>query len=100
MVDKSGSSSDVYAGSICIKEGSNAKNNIFYIDPASGGKKPGAKSPPKLSKSAMESYRKWQGEAEKQGGPNAKIVVSKPEAKRIILEMLHDDLTPMNINEM
>ena len=110
-------------------------NNVYYIDPAGGGrrpvaaklpklskramesyrkwagnwkkaaavdegKKPGAKSPPKLSKSAMESYRKWQAEAEKQGGPNAKIVVSKPKAKRIILEMFHDEGVPMNINEM
>ena len=63
-----------------------------------GGKKPAAKPAAKLSKSAMESHRKWQAEAEKQGGPNAKIVVSKPEAKKIIFEKLYDEFTPMNIN--
>jgi len=62
--------------------------------------KKASKPAAKLSKSAMESYRKWQAEAEKQGGPNAKIVVSKPEAKRIIIEMLHGEGRPMNINEM
>ena len=69
MVDKSGSSSDVYAGSLCIKEGGNAKNNIYYIDLASGGKKSAAKPAANISEKAMFYHRKWQVEAEKQGGP-------------------------------
>lgn len=52
----------------------------------------------KLSKNAMLCHRKWQAEAEKQGGPNAKIVVSKPEAKKIIYQKLQEG--PMNINKM
>lgn len=54
--------------------------------------------PTKLSKSAMESHRKWQAEAEKQGGPNAKIVVNKPDAKKLIFDKLHDEFAPSNIN--
>ena len=75
-----------------------AKGNSKKAAAGSGGKKPAAKPAAKLSKSAMESHRKWQAEAEKQGGPNAKIVVSKPEAKKIIFEKLNDEFTPMNIN--
>jgi len=78
-------------------ESSAAKGNSKKAA-AGGGKKPAAKPAAKLSKSAMESHRKWQAEAEKQGGPNAKIVVSKPEAKKIIFEKLYDEFTPMNIN--
>ena len=93
MVDKSSSSSDEYAGSLCLKDVGDVRNNLYYVDPVLA-------SAPKISKNAILSHRKWQAEAEKQGGPNAKIVVNKPEAKRIILEMLHDELTPMDINEM
>jgi len=52
------------------------------------------------SKEALAIHRKWQAEAEKQGGPDARIVVSKPAAKKIIFDMLHDAFRPMNITEI
>ena len=81
----------------------NLPTNPFYSKKSAtsvGGKKQAAAKPAsKISEKAMFYHRKWQAEAEKQGGPNAKIVVSKPEAKKIIFN-LFDEGVPMNINEM
>ena len=59
--------------------------------------------PPKkkeASKEALAIHRKWQAEAVKLGGPDAKIVVSKGAAKKLIFDMLHDAFRPMNITEI
>jgi hypothetical protein len=63
--------------------------------------KPGkekADKPKQPSKEALAVHRKWQMEAEKLGG--GKIEVSKPKAKKIIFDMLHDKFRPMNITEI
>ena len=68
-------------------DSSSAKSNPKKAATSVGGKKQAAaKSASKISEKAMFYHRKWQVVAEKQGGPNAKIVVSKPEAKKIIFE--------------
>ena len=54
--------------------------------------------PKVMSKSAIEAHRKWQAEAEKLGGPDARVVVSKPDAKKLIFDKLYDEFTPMNID--
>jgi hypothetical protein len=66
--------------------------------PSGGASKNAAKAPP--SKEALAIHRKWQAEAEKHGGPDARIVVSKPAAKKLIFDMLHDSFRPMNITEI
>ena len=56
--------------------------------------------PKGLSKTAIECHKKWQAEAEKLGGPGVKIIVCKPEAKKLIFDKLHDAFAPMNIDGM
>ncbi|KAL7550777.1 hypothetical protein ACHAWF_013987 [Thalassiosira exigua] len=53
---------------------------------------------PVLSGKALESHRKWQAEAERMGGPAARIVVDRAGAKKLVFDKLHDDFKPMNIN--
>ena len=68
---------------------------------AAAGKKPAAEKkkkqqqPAGLSKTALENHRKWQAEADKQGG--GKIVVSKADAKKLIFDVLYNEFQPMNI---
>ena len=52
------------------------------------------------SKGALVIHQKWQAEAERQGGPDARIVVSKPAAKKLIFDVLFDTFCPMNITEI
>lgn len=52
------------------------------------------------SKSAMDMHRKWQEAAEAVGGAGARIVVSKPAAKKLIFDKLHDAFCPMNITQI
>jgi hypothetical protein len=59
--------------------------------------------PPKQSKpsaAALAMHRKWQEAAEKIGGPDARIVVKKPDAKKLIFDMLHESFQPMNITDI
>ena len=45
-------------------------------------------------------HRKWQEAATAAGGPDARIVVSKPEGKKLIYDLLFDAFRPMNINQI
>lgn len=54
----------------------------------------------KPSKVQLEIHRKWQAAAEAAGGPDARIVLSKPAAKKIIYDFLYDEFRPMNITEI
>jgi hypothetical protein len=58
------------------------------------------KAPVKLSKEMMETHRKWQEAAEAIGGPGSRIIVRKPEAKKLIYEILYDAFQPMNITQI
>ena len=62
-----------------------------------GGQQPVAKAP---SKQALALHRKWQEAAEAMGGPDARIVVSKPTAKKLIFDLLHDAFRPLNITHI
>jgi hypothetical protein len=55
---------------------------------------------PPASQKQLEMHRQWQATAESMGGPNARIIVSKPEAKKLIFDVLHDAFAPMNITEL
>lgn len=68
------------------------------IDAATTAKNPTVEKPKVMSKSAIEAHRKWQAEAEKLGGPDARVVVSKPDAKKLIFDKLHNEFAPMNID--
>lgn len=68
------------------------------IDAAATAKNPAIEKPKVISKSAIEAHRKWQAEAEKLGGPDARVVVSKPDAKKLIFNKLHNEFAPMNID--
>jgi hypothetical protein len=59
-----------------------------------------AKKPAQPSKQALALHRKWQEAAEALGGPEARIVVSKPAAKKLIFDMLHEAFAPMNITQI
>ena len=65
---------------------------------AKASKDDGAKKPAAMSKKTLETHAKWQAEAERLGGPSAKIVVSKADAKKLVFDALHDSFKPMNIN--
>ena len=62
--------------------------------------KKAAKSKPPASKKQLDMHRQWQATAESMGGPDARIMVSKPEAKKLIFDVLHDAFSPMNITEL
>jgi hypothetical protein len=65
------------------------------ITPADGGKKK-----VKPSKAHLEMHRKWQDAAESMGGPDARIVLSKPDAKKIIYDYLYDAFRPCTITQI
>lgn len=52
------------------------------------------------SRAALDMHKKWQQEAEKMGGPGARIVVDKDTAKKLIFDVLHDAFAPMNISQL
>lgn len=54
--------------------------------------------PSKPSNQALAMHKKWQESAKALGGE--RIVVSKPEAKKLILELLKDSFKPMNITDI
>ncbi len=54
--------------------------------------------PSKPSNQALAMHKKWQDTANVLGGE--RIIVSKPEAKKLILELLKDSFKPMNITDI
>jgi hypothetical protein len=64
------------------------------------GLKPTKAANAKPSTQALALHRKWQEAAEAMGGPDARIVVSKPAAKKLIFDLLHDSFCPMNITQI
>lgn len=54
----------------------------------------------KPSKQALALHRKWQETAETMGGPGARIIVGKPQAKEKVFSLLFDAFRPMNITEI
>eukprot|EP00804_Cyclotella_cryptica_P013291 CCRYP_018637-RB/>CCRYP_018637-RB protein AED:0.20 eAED:0.20 QI:289/1/1/1/1/1/6/1235/735 len=89
--------SNVVVGALSTKVPAKGNKSVTPI-PHSGASKNPSKAPP--SKEALAIHRKWQAEAEKHGGKDARIVVSKPAAKKLIFDMLHDSFRPMNITEI
>jgi len=61
---------------------------------------PNGSSKSRPSATALAMHRKWQDAAIKMGGKDARIIVSKPAAKKIILELLSDSFKPMNITDI
>jgi hypothetical protein len=51
----------------------------------------------KVSASTLALQKKWKEAALKMGGEGATIVVSKVQAKSLILKMLREEFKPMNI---
>ncbi|GKY96953.1 hypothetical protein MPSEU_000654300 [Mayamaea pseudoterrestris] len=71
------------------------------ITPSPGladAKKAAAKAP--VSKKQLDMHRQWQATAESLGGPNARIIVNKNDAKKLIFDVLHDAFAPMNITDL
>lgn len=54
----------------------------------------------KPSAQLLETHRKWQETAEALGGPGSRIIVSKPEAKKLVYAELYDAFRPMNITDI
>lgn len=52
------------------------------------------------SKQALALHQKWQEAAVAMGGKDARIVVSKPKAKKLIFDMLENAFRPMNITDI
>jgi hypothetical protein len=61
---------------------------------------PGHNKKTQPSAQAMAIHRKWQAAAEALGGPDARIVVDKKDAKKLIFGLLYDAFTPMNITQI
>ena len=51
----------------------------------------------KLSKVSLSIHRKWQEEAIKRGGCDAKIIISQSQAAPIVMDLLRESFRPMNI---
>ena len=90
--------SNVVIGAVHCKSGNKTKGGVTPSPMPPSSKKPEDDKPKVMSKSAIEAHRKWQAEAERLGGPNARVVVSKPEAKKLIFDKLHNKFAPMNID--
>lgn len=56
--------------------------------------------PTQASEAALKRHREWQAAAEKAGGPDARIVVKKADAKPLIFDALYDAFRPMNITQI
>ena len=79
------------------------KNGKSTVTPSPAVGLAAAKAPAvsnKPSKQALEYHRKWQEAAEAMGGPQARIVVAKGAAKKIIFDFLNDAFRPMNITQI
>ena len=53
-----------------------------------------------VSARALAMHRKWQVAAESMGGRSARIVFSKPAAKKLIFDLLYEAFCPMNITQI
>ena len=76
------------------------RETIITPSPQINGINSNNRAKTKPSASAIAIHRKWQAAAEKMGGKDARIVVSKPVAKQLILELLTDSFRPMNITNI
>lgn len=90
--------SNIVIGAIHCKGSKKTNGGVTPSPMPLSSKKPEDEKPKVMSKSAIEAHRKWQAEAERLGGPNARVVVSKPEAKKLIFDKLHNEFAPMNID--
>ena len=54
----------------------------------------------KLSKNSVSIKNKWQQEAVKRGGEDAKIILSQSQALPVIYKVLWDTFLPMNITSI
>lgn len=90
--------SNVVVGAVDCKGGKKTNGGVTPSPMPPSSKKSEDEKPKVMSKSAIEAHRKWQAEAERLGGPNARVVVSKPEAKKLIFDKLHNEFAPMNID--
>lgn len=65
-----------------------------------GGKTKTTTTSAKPSQEVLALHRKWQEQAVALGGKDARLVVSKPEAKRLIFQLLQEAFRPMNITQI
>lgn len=63
-------------------------------------KQPSTTQQQQPSKQALAMHEKWRKQAEEMGGKGARIVVSKPEAKKLIFDLLYEAFRPMNITQI
>ena len=54
----------------------------------------------KLSKTSLSIRKKWQQEAIKRGGNDAKIIISQSQAIPVVFDLLRDSFCPMNITSI
>eukprot|EP00980_Cylindrotheca_fusiformis_P023372 scaffold10429_cov126-Cylindrotheca_fusiformis.AAC.3 len=66
----------------------------------SKGKKVSSGRGTKPNPKALAIHSKWQAAAEAIGGKDARIVVSKPAAKKLIFDLMFDAFCPMNITQI
>lgn len=76
--------------------------NETFITPAPA--QPAKAAPAKKinppSKQVLAMHRKWQEAAEAAGGKDARLVVSKPAAKKLIFDLLSESFRPMTITDI
>jgi hypothetical protein len=74
--------------------------NVTPSPAAESAKVGAAKGTSRPSKQLIALHRKWQDAAESMGGPEARIVVSKPMAKKLVFDLMYDAFRPMNITDI
>lgn len=72
-------------------------NSLGFKENA-GGAPPKANTAGKAK--ALEAHKKWLEAAQAVGGKDARIVVSKPAAKKLIFDFMYDAFRPMNITQI
>ena len=78
------------------KEASTLPSSLVNSKPVGGG----AKANVSRNAKALELHKKWLETAQAMGGKEARIVVAKPAAKKLIFDFLYDAFQPMNITQI
>lgn len=82
-----------------LQQGATNAGGGITPSPAVAGGLVATKKPKPPSQKALAVHLKWQDAAKAMGGPDARIVVSKPVAKQLIFDCLHKAFRPMNITQ-
>ena len=89
----------VFTSPLLLKNG-HSSSETRLVSPIVAESDPNLTPIKATSKVALDMHKKWQQDAKYLGGPDARIVVEKTKAKKLIFDVHNDELAPMNIAEL